>query len=272
MPTFTAHDGITLHYTDQGTGTPIICLAGLTRNGSDFDYVAPHLAAHRLIRLDYRGRGKSDWADPETYQIANEARDVLDLVDHLGLEKTAILGTSRGGMIAMVLAAISPERLSGICLNDIGPELDGAGLEVIMDYIGKPPSQKTWAEAASIRPKLMHGFANVPNSRWQEEVRKLFIQTEDGLRLTYDPNLAEAVKAAGAQPAPDLWPLFDAMAGLPLCTIRGANSDLLSAQTLVKMQEKRPDMVVGIVPDRAHIPFLDEPQALDALNEWIALL
>ncbi|MCF6445601.1 alpha/beta fold hydrolase [Nereida sp. MMG025] len=272
MPTFTAHDGITLHYTDHGEGTPILCLSGLTRNGQDFNYVAPHLADHRVIRLDYRGRGKSDWADPATYQIANEARDVLDLLDHLGLEQTAILGTSRGGLIAMVLAAIAHDRLTGVCLNDIGPELDPRGLDVIMNYIGKNPSQKTWADAAAIRGDIMRGFANVPLSRWQDEVRTLFHQTPDGLHITYDPALADAVAAAGAQPAPDLWPLFDALAGLPICAIRGANSDLLSAQTLADMRKRRPDMITATVPDRAHIPFLDEPEALDALQKWTALL
>ncbi len=131
MPEFLAADGTRLHFTDEGAGLPLLCLAGLTRNGRDFDHVAPHLAGVRLIRLDYRGRGQSDWADPATYTVAQEAADALALLDHLGIARAAILGTSRGGLIAMVLAATAKDRLTGVALNDIGPEIAPRGLEVI---------------------------------------------------------------------------------------------------------------------------------------------
>jgi len=130
MADFTTKDGTRLHYTDEGTGIPILCLAGLTRNSADFDHVAPHLPTMmpvRLIRMDYRGRGQSDWADHETYTIPQEAEDALALLDHLGLDKAAILGTSRGGLIAMLIAATANERLLGVALNDIGPEIAPAG-------------------------------------------------------------------------------------------------------------------------------------------------
>ncbi|MEL7213436.1 MAG: alpha/beta hydrolase [Pseudomonadota bacterium] len=269
MPNFTTSDGLSLHYTDEGQGLPIICLAGLTRNGSDFDYVAPFLTDLRLIRLDYRGRGQSDWADDYlTYSIPIEGRDCVELMDYLGLKRAAILGTSRGGLISMALAATVKDRLIGVALNDIGPYLDPAGLEVIKNYIGRNPPQKTYAEAAAVR-ETMPGFANVPEGRWLEEVRKQFRETEDGLVIRYDPKLRDAVLDAGAQPAPDLWQLFDAFEGLPLCAIRGANSDLLSAETLAEMQRRRPDMITAVVPDRAHIPFLDEPESIAALRRWI---
>lgn len=273
MPRFTTSDGLSLHYTDEGAGLPVICLAGLTRTGSDFDYVAPLLSDVRLIRLDYRGRGQSDWADDYlTYAIPIEGRDCVELMNHLGLERAAILGTSRGGLIAMGLAATVKTRLIGVALNDIGPELDPRGLEVIKDYIGRNPPQKTHAEAAAIRETHMPGFVNVPEGRWLEEVRKQFREAPDGLQIRYDPKLRDAVLEAGAQPAPDLWPLFDAFEGLPLCAIRGANSDLLSAETLTEMQRRRPDMITAVVPDRAHIPFLDEPEAVDALRRWIGAM
>lgn len=270
MPRFTTSDGLSLHYTDEGQGLPVLALAGLTRNGSDFDYVAPHLKGVRLIRLDYRGRGKSDWADDwATYSIPIEARDAVELLDHLAIDKAAILGTSRGGLIAMVLAATVKDRLLGIALNDIGPALDTAGLDVIKTYIGQNPVWKTHAEAAAERPAAMAGFANVPAERWLAEVRKLYVETPDGLTLTYDPKLRDAVLAAATELAPDLWPLFDLMQGLPLACIRGANSDLLSRDTLAQMQARRPDMIAATVPDRGHIPFLDEPEALDALTKWL---
>ncbi|WP_292285856.1 alpha/beta hydrolase [Marivita sp.] len=272
MPRFTTADGLSLHYTDEGDGLPLLCLAGLTRDGRDFEFVAPHLEGVRLIRLDYRGRGQSDWGDPSTYQIPVEGRDAIDLLDHLGLDSAAVLGTSRGGLIAMVLASTAKHRLRGVALNDIGPEIAPEGLEVIKDYLGRPPVLKTHAEVARARAQMLTGFANVPDPRWLREAQILFNDTGDGLELTYDPRLREAVLDSGAQPAPDLWPLFDAMSGLPLACLRGANSDLLSPETFAEMKRRRPDMIAVEVPDRGHIPFLDEPQSLRALRRWLDML
>jgi pimeloyl-ACP methyl ester carboxylesterase len=271
MPRFTAADGTGLHYTDEGDGLPLLCLAGLTRDGRDFDFVAPYLKDVRLIRLDYRGRGQSDWADPSSYTIPQEAQDALALLDHLELDRAAVLGTSRGGLIAMALAATAKHRLAGVCLNDVGPVIDPAGLAFIMGYLGRPPVERSLAEVAATRAQLA-GFEGVPAARWAEEAERLFRETPQGLSLWYDPRLRAAVEAAGAQPAPDLWPLFDALEGLPTALIRGANSDLLSPQTAEEMRRRRPDMIFAQVPGRGHIPFLDEPQALDALEQWIKLL
>lgn len=268
MPSYTSDDGLRLHFTDEGTGIPVVALAGLTRNGADFDHVAPHLPV-RLIRPDYRGRGQSDWADPATYTIPQEAADVLALMDHLGLEKAAILGTSRGGLIAILLAATAKDRLIGVALNDIGPEIAERGLDVIKDYVGRNPVQKTYAEAAAAREKLWSHFENIPMARWLAEVKAHYRQTSDGLVIRYDPRLRDAVLAAAAQPAPDLWPLFDALAGLPLALIRGANSDLLTVETADQMSRRRPDMIRADVPGRGHVPFLDEPEALRALHLWL---
>ena len=269
MPSFMTTDGTRLHYTDEGTGLPVLALSGLTRNGTDFDYVAPHLSGIRLIRLDYRGRGKSEWADPATYSIQIEAGDAIALLDHLGIDTAAILGTSRGGMIAMVLGAIAKERLKGVCFVDIGPELMSEGLDIIKDYIGKNPLQKTYDEAVAMRATLLSGFDGVPESRWREEVRKHYVEMPDGLKINYDPALRDTILAAGAQPKPDLWPLFDGLNGLPLACIRGANSDLLSQETLSEMQRRRPDMIATNVPGRGHVPFLDEPESLAVIQEWL---
>ena len=270
MQKFQTFDGVTLAYRDEGAGLPVLCLAGLTRNGSDFDYVAPHLGDVRLIRLDYRGRGASDWADPSTYALPVEARDALSLLDHLGLEKAAIIGTSRGGLLAMVLAATAKDRLLGACLNDISPVVAAEGLEVIRGYLGKNPAVKTYEDAARVRARIMAGFANVPQSRWMEEVRRHFGQTEDGLRINYDPDLARIFDRAEDNPAPpDFWPFYDALTDLPLALIRGANSNILSAETAAEMRTRRPDMVFAEVPDRGHVPFLDEPAAVAAIRNWL---
>ena len=272
MPNFTTSDGLSLHYSDDGEGLPVLCLAGLTRDGRDFDFVAPHLTGVRLIRLDYRGRGQSDWGDPSTYQIPIEGRDAVELLNHLKIDKVAILGTSRGGLIAMVMAATVKDRLLGVALNDIGPEIAPEGIEFIKNYLGRLPALSSHAEVAEARERAMTGFEDVPKSRWLEEAERLFHETDDGLALTYDAKLREAVLDGGAQPAPDLWPLFDALAGLPLACIRGANSDLLAPETYVEMKKRRPDMIAVEVPGRGHIPFLDEPESLDALRRWLDML
>lgn len=273
MPHFKSSDGLNIYYTDEGEGLPVLALAGLTRSSTDFDFVAPHLKGIRLICMDYRGRGQSDWAeDWSTYSIPVEGRDALELMDHLGLEKAAVLGTSRGGIIAMVLAAAAKDRLLGVALNDIGPELEPAGLEVIKDYIGLNPAQKTLAEIAAKRPELLSGFANVPASRWMEETVRLYVETPDGVQINYDPKLRDAVLATAEALAPDLWPYFDALSDLPLACIRGQNSNLLPQSTLDEMQRRRPDMIAVNVPDRAHIPFLDEPESLDALKRWVEMM
>ena len=271
MPQFLTSDGLHLHYEDEGAGLAVLCLSGLTRNARDFDFVAPHLAGVRLIRLDYRGRGQSAWSpDPLTYTVPREAQDVLELLDHLGLERVAILGTSRGGLIAMVLAAMAKHRLMGVALNDIGPELDPGGLDVIMGYLGRHPEAATLDDLAVQRAAAMAAkFPGVPLARWRQEVTHTHVETPEGVRINYDPGLREAVIAAGAKGAPDLWPLFDAMAPLPCAVIHGANSDLLSDATVARMAERMPGLIVAHVPDRAHIPFLDETEALDALNLWL---
>ena len=278
MSEFTTSDGIRLAFDDQGEGPALICLSGLTRNRTDFDYVQPHLTNVRVIRLDYRGRGRSDWAPFATYTIPQEAQDTLGLMDHLGIEKAAILGTSRGGLIAMGLAAMARERLLGVCFNDIGPEIAREGLDAIIGYIGRNPTQKTYAEATAMRASLMAGFEGVSEARWAEEVRKHYLETPDGLQINYDPALRDAVIAAdqaiasGAVPAPDLWALFDLLDGLSLAAIRGANSNLLSADTFAEMQSRRPDMIAAEVPGRGHVPFLDEPEALTAISAFLETL
>lgn len=269
MSSFTASDGARLHYADQGEGLPVLCLAGLTRNGSDFDYMAPHLKNVRLIRLDYRGRGKSAWTGPETYTLQREGLDAVELLDHLGLRSAAILGTSRGGIIAMGLAATVKDRIKGVCLNDIGPEIAAPGLDAIKDYLGRRPAFKTRAEAVNALSSRLPGFHNVPESRWVQEAERHYIEDAQGLNFNYDPKLREAVLDGPRNLNPDLWPIFDALAGLPLALIRGANSNLLTSQTATKMQDKRPDMLFVDIPDRGHVPFLDEPGSLLTINAWL---
>lgn len=267
---FTAADGARLAYCDEGAGLPVLCLAGLTRNMADFDYAAPHLPPDlQLIRMDYRGRGQSDFTGAATYTVPQEARDALALLDHLGVEKAAVLGTSRGGLVGLLLAATAHDRLLGLCLNDVGPVIERAGLERIIDYVGRNPNARTHAELAARMPAAMPGFANVPEGRWLADAKKHYQETGDGLRIRYDPALREAFLAAFEGKSPDLWPLWDATAGFPVGLIRGANSDLLSPEAYAEMRRRRPDGFYAEAPDRAHVPWLDEAESLGVVKGWI---
>lgn len=268
---FRAEDGARLAYRDDGAGLPLLCLAGLTRSMADFDYLIPHLPPVRLIRMDYRGRGQSDWTGPATYTVEQEGRDALALLDHLGVAQAAILGTSRGGLIGMVLGAVARDRVLGLCLNDVGPEIARDGLTRIFDYVGRNPAGKTY-EGYAERLSRTPGFEGVPMGRWLDEARKLSVETPDGLRIPYDHALRDAFLKAFEGPPTDLWPLFDALQGLPLALIRGANSDLLTADTVARMRARRPDMATAEVPGRAHIPFLDEPQAVALIRAFLERL
>ncbi len=273
MAFFTTSDGLRLAYSDQGEGPAVLCLAGLTRTLHDFDEMAAALSGIRLIRMDYRGRGQSDYdPDPMHYSVPIEARDAVELLDHLDLPKAAVVGTSRGGMIALFLAATARQRLTGIVLNDVGPVLDRDDLGRIVEYVGLNPSYKSYDEAAQKYPAMCLGFANVSAARWRVEVERLWEQSDAGLVNRYDPALRRSVEAVFNGPEVDLWPLFDAANGLPLALLRGQNSLLLSRETVAEMQARRPDMLFAEVPDRAHIPFLDEPESLEILNAFIGKL
>lgn len=273
MASFQTSDNLTLYFEDDGDGPPVLCLAGLTRNCRDFDFLAPHMAGTRLIRMDYRGRGKSDYDDTYmNYSILREAQDVVELLDHLGLDQVTLLGTSRGGLIAMVLGFAHKARLNGVILNDIGPEVDHVGLERIIEYVGKEPSFPTYAAAAEgLKAVYEPAFPGVSYNRWL--VQAEFMWREQGketLALRYDARLRDAmVGQAGAGDAPDLWELFGALDGLPLASIRGANSDLLTAETQAEMARRHPGMIAATVPVRGHVPFLDEPEALAAIHQLL---
>ncbi|KUP91079.1 alpha/beta fold hydrolase [Tritonibacter horizontis] len=275
MSRFETADGLSLYFEEHGTpdGTPLICLPGLTRDGQDFRYALPHLAAYRVILLDLRGRGRSDYADdPATYNVLSEAGDVVALMDHLSLPRAAILGTSRGGLVAMALAATARDRLLAVILNDVGPDIAEEGLGRIFDYLGRAPAARTHAEAAAALERAMApDFPGLPRQRWQEEAETFYTETPEGLGLRYDARLRDAMLAQAAALAemeekPSLWPWFAALDGLPTGVIRGAQSDILSSETYAEMQRRHPAMHAVELPDRGHIPFLDEAPAVALIH------
>ncbi|MEI7601092.1 MAG: alpha/beta hydrolase [Aestuariivirga sp.] len=269
---FMTADNVRLAYKDEGSGLPLLALAGLTRDGRDFDYLSHHLPRCRLIRLDSRGRGGSQWANVVTYTVAHEAADAIALLDHLDIPQAAVIGTSRGGLLGLLMAATARQRLLGLCLNDVGPVVEFHGLERIAEYVGIHPAVATIEEVMDRLPARSPGFVDVPDFRWAEEAVRHFVETPDGLNNPYDPAIGEALRAALTKPLADAWPLFDACAGLPLALIRAENSDILSQATATEMRRRRPDMLFAEVAKRGHAPFLDEPAAISLIHEWLTEL
>src|SRR5438067_2951930 len=191
---FTAPDGLELYARDYGgrSGPPVLCLCGLTRNSRDFEPLAPFIADRcRLLILDYRGRGSSAYApDPKSYRPDVELADAMRLLDILKIDAAGVIGTSRGGLIAMLMGQAHPGRLSGVVLNDIGPVIERQGLLRIQSYLGKDPNLRTWDQAAASLNETHPGF-ELTADEWLSFARRIF-RDEDGVpRLDYDPRLAE---------------------------------------------------------------------------------
>ena len=242
---------------------------------SSIDRAKPYsdssVCSPRPPRCDCRSKEADGaaWTGAASYTVPQEAQDAVGLLNHLAVGKVAVLGTSRGGLIGMVLAALAKDRLLGLCLNDVGPVIERAGLERIFDYVGRNPAAKNLEDMAARLARGNPGFEGVSAARWLSEAQHHYIEVEGGLKINYDPALREAFLAAFDGPIADGWPFFDALAGLPVGLIRGANTDLLSLETVAEMQRRRPDMIYASVPGRAHVPFLDEPESLVAIAAFL---
>ncbi len=272
-------DGLRLHYREYpGPGTPrlpVLCLPGLTRNARDFETIAPRLAAERrVLCADLRGRGRSQH-DPhwENYRPPTYVADVLALLEHAGVERLVLLGTSLGGILSMFIAAARPAAIAGVILNDVGPEVAAEGLQRIAAYVGRHAPVRTWAEAvAQARATYGHALPGLSDAQWEAMARRAYTEVDGVPRLDMDPRIGDAVRAASAEAAPDLWPAFGALRAIPTLAIRGALSDLLSAETFERMARVKPDLETVTVPDRGHSPLLDEPTCLTAILAFLARL
>jgi pimeloyl-ACP methyl ester carboxylesterase len=260
-------------YPAPGAAAPtVVCLHGLMRTGRDFEDLAAHLAVHsRVIVPDVRGRGLSA-RDPNfnNYQIPVYVADLQRLLTGLAAARIALIGTSMGGLMAMVLAAMQPDLVAGIVLNDVGPEVDRSGLERIRGYAGKSPPVRDWAGAlAQVRAVYGPALPGVEEARLMKLARAGYREDAQGVpRPDADPLIAEPLKDT-SKAAPDLWPLWGAIARVPMLAIRGAQSDILSAATLARMQRDKPDLRVLTVANRGHAPLLDEPECVAAIDEFL---
>ena len=279
-------DGLRLHYRDyaaQGAAgdprPPLLCLPGLTRNARDFATLAERLAARgwRVLCAEMRGRGMSQYApDSATYTPPHYIGDVLALLEQAGLDRVAIIGTSLGGIMAMLLALAAPQRIAGALINDIGPVIESVGLGRIVDYVSKAPRFADWpAAVAYLRAEHGYAFPGRSDAAWEAGARRVMAEDSDGtIRLDYDPAIAEPMRAAGGALTVDLWPallaLGDQSAGpRPLLLVRGGISDLLSVETFAEMQRRLPQALTATAADTGHPPFLDETDVLPALDQWL---
>jgi pimeloyl-ACP methyl ester carboxylesterase len=273
---FDSADGLRLYYRDYAAESsgrlPVLCLPGLTRNSRDFEHVALRLrAGRRVLCADLRGRGRSQH-DPnwQNYHPGTYLADIARLLDDAGVERCVYFGTSLGGILTMLTAATAPQRVAAAILNDVGPEVDPAGLARIASYVGRFPPARTWDDAVRlVRATYEFALPGLSDEQWLDYTRRSYSDVDGSPKLDMDPMIGEAVRSAPAVAAPDLWPVFRALAAVPTLVLRGASSDILSRATLDRMQAEKPDLVSVEVPNRGHVPLLDEPEAVAAIDAFL---
>ena len=272
-----SHDGLRLYARvyegPAGNAPAVLCLHGLTRNSRDFEDLAPHLQRHyRVIVPDLRGRGFSARdPNPQNYQPAIYVQDILALLVTVDAPRVAVVGTSLGGMLAMMLGVTHPARITGIVLNDVGPEIDPVGIERIKQYAGRLPPARTWKVAVAQTVAVFgDAWPGLAPDRWTGLARRGYREDAAGVvEVDADPNIGEALRAAPAATL-DLWPLWGALRNMPTLAIRGARSDILSAATFARMKHENPGLQQLEVANRGHVPLLDEPECIAALDAFLS--
>lgn len=256
----------------------IICLPGLTRNCRDFHVLATYLSKHpekprNVYSFDYRGRGRSQYdRNWRNYRPFVELLDVLDFLTLRGLHRVGIVGTSRGGIIAMLMAALRPTAMGPVVLNDVGPVIETRGLARIIGYVSRMPVPKTWPDAVTIlREMNEHAFTALTEEQWEEFAKDVFDEQRGRPARAFDRKLARALGSIDlSRPIPDMWPQFIALGQVAAFVLRGENSDLLSETTLEAMVERHPNLRTMTVPDQGHAPLLVSPEIVDAVAGFFA--
>lgn len=279
-----AEDGLRLHLRDYApmrpaTGVlPVLCLPGLTRTAADFDVLARALSGdeerpRRVLAMDLRGRGLSDRdPNPANYAVPVEARDVTNTMDALGVPQAIVFGSSRGGLVALTLAAMRPALLAGVAFNDIGPVIEMAGLVRIAGYAGKLAQPGDFAEAAQMLARLFaRQFPRLTPDDWLAWAHRTWRAEGGRLALSYDTAIAQSLgEVDPAKPPPALWQLFDALPDVPLMVVRGEHTDLLSAETVAEMLRRRPGLTAVTVASEGHTPLLADTPTIALLRDFCA--
>jgi pimeloyl-ACP methyl ester carboxylesterase len=275
-------DGLNLHVRVYGQpntrSLPVVCLHGLARNSADFHPLALALSGHpadrrQVIAVDYRGRGRSDY-DPNSanYNVGTELNDVLTVLSALAIRPAVFIGTSRGGILTMLLAAVRPEAIVGAVLNDIGPVIEPPGLMRIKGYVGKLSQPASFENGGEMLRQLLGAqFTSLTADGWTAFARRTFEQRDGKLVPSYDPALAQTLANFDIdQPLSPLWPQFEALARVPVMVVRGENSDLLSRATVAAMRQRKADLQVVEVPGQGHAPLLTEDNIIGRLGQFVA--
>jgi len=278
----TAPDGLKLHVRCYGSrlapSPPVVCLPGLTRTTADFDDLALALASsaetpRRVLAIDYRGRGLSDYdRDPRNYSLGIELADLRAVLTALDVAPAVFVGTSRGGLLTMLLASAQPTTIVGAVLNDIGPVIEPSGLARIKGYVGKLPQPKSFEEGAEIFRRLFsQQFTRLTDEEWLGYSRRSFKIGQHGLVPNYDVQLARTMDGIDFdRPLAPLWPAFDGLGRVPLLVLRGENSDLLSEATVAGMRTRRTAMETITVPGQGHAPILGGADLVGRLAAFVA--
>jgi pimeloyl-ACP methyl ester carboxylesterase len=278
----TAPDGLKLHVRCYGSrlapSLPVVCLPGLTRTTADFDALATALASspdmpRHVLAIDYRGRGLSDYdRNPANYSLVTELADLRAVLAALNVPPAVFIGTSRGGILTMLLASAQPTAIAGVVLNDIGPVIEPTGLARIKNYVGKLPQPKSFEEGAEIFRRLFgQHFTRLTDEEWLGYSRRSFKVEQHRLVATYDARLAKTMEGIDFnRPLAPMWAQFDGLGRVPLMVLRGQNSDLLSEATIAAMRTRRPAMETITVPDQGHAPILDGTELIGRLGAFVA--
>ena len=277
---YKASDGLSLYYRRYGSGKDaIICLPGLTRNSKDFHEVATHLSSrYCVLSLDLRGRGQSDW-DPDwrNYHPATYISDTWTLLDQLGFSSFIFLGTSLGGLLAMLMASQQAKRIRAVILNDVGPEADPAGYKRILASFDQQFEVKEWRDAAlNCKRSYQAALPDMDAEFWHDFAHKNYREGEGGRpEVECDPKIGEAIRKgdlsriAGIQVDP--WAAFSAVT-MPCLVLRGELSDILSAEIVQRMKKVKPALKTAVIPNRGHAPLLREAESLLAIDGFLGCI
>ena len=275
---YRSEDGLTLYARDYPAPSSdaqcVLLMHGLSRNSRDFEVLADRLSKrYRVLVAEQRGRGKSEWdTDSTRYAIPCYVRDMFALLKAVNVDRVATVGTSMGGLMAMVMNSVMPGVFSHVVLNDIGPELCDEGFNRIKGYLGQGEPVTTWAEAVAFNRRINEvAFPNLSDEGWEQFARQIFKEIDGVPVLDYDPRISEAVNSKDSDPVPpDLWPVFDLLERQPLMLIRGALSDLLNTQITAEMQRRVPTMAYLEVADVGHAPMLKDEAVIAAIEGFFS--